>query len=106
MSRSVNPTALLAGATLTFALTLAWQLADTTILRAGELAVQDQPDAALRKQPQADIDRKSAGCLTCHTPDTKTMHGDTVGARAGCADCHGADPSVMRDKAIAKDSPQ
>ena len=73
MSRPINPTALLAGAALTFALTLAWQLVDTATLRAAaETAFQEQPDS-IRKQPQADIDRKSVGCLTCHTPDARSM---------------------------------
>ena len=52
MSRSINPTALLAGATLTFALTLGWQLAGTTIVRAAGEALEQQT-SDLQKQPQA-----------------------------------------------------
>ena len=62
-------------------------------------------EPSLRQQPQADIDKKSAGCLTCHTPDTKSMHRDNL-ARAGCTDCHGGDAGPMRDKSLAKGSPQ
>ncbi len=45
-------------------------------------------------QSQADADRKSAGCVSCHTDtDSRTMHTtDTV--RLGCIDCHGGDASV------------
>ena len=40
-------------------------------------------------QSQAEADRKSGGCLTCHTStDSPTMHlSGTV--RLGCTDCHG-----------------
>jgi len=105
MSRPINPTALLAGAALTFALALTWQLADTTTLRAAGEQAAAQGEPSLRQQPQADIDKKSAGCLTCHTPDTKSMHRDNL-ARAGCTDCHGGDAGPMRDKSLAKGSPQ
>ena len=105
MSRPINPAALLAGAALTFALTLAWQLADTTILTAAGEQAAAQAEPSLRQQPQADIDKKSAGCLTCHTPDTNSMHRDNL-ARAGCTDCHGGDSGPMRDKSLAKGTPQ
>src|SRR5512143_4190850 len=50
--------------------------------------------AAPVRQSREDADRKSVGCLTCHTEtDAKTMHT----ARAvvlGCTDCHGGDATV------------
>lgn len=108
MRRSINPTTLLAGATLTFALTLAWQIVETTSVRAADgwsqEPAQAKPPATLNSQPQAEVDKKSAGCLTCHTPDAPSMHAD--GVRAGCTDCHGGNAGVMRDKALAKDSAQ
>src|SRR5678816_3340539 len=43
----------------------------------------------LSKQTQADADRKSAGCVTCHTQtDSPTMHTATT-VKLGCVDCHG-----------------
>ena len=46
-------------------------------------------DDVLLLQSQADADRKSAGCLTCHTAtDSPTMHA-TGTVRLGCTDCHG-----------------
>jgi hypothetical protein len=50
--------------------------------------------AALSTQSQADADRKSAGCVSCHTTtDAKTMHA-AASVRLGCTDCHGGDVSV------------
>jgi len=47
----------------------------------------DQPN--LLMQSQAEADRKSAGCITCHvSTDSATMH-PTGTVRLGCGDCHG-----------------
>jgi hypothetical protein len=51
-------------------------------------------DNILLLQSQADADRKSAGCLTCHTStDNPTMHA-TGTVRLGCTDCHGGNSEV------------
>ena len=54
------------------------------------------------RQTQAEADRKSAGCVSCHTgSDRKTMH-VTPAIVLGCTDCHGAihgsyaDPHLRR----------
>jgi len=45
-------------------------------------------------QSKADADRKSAGCVSCHTAtDSRTMH-TTETVRLGCTDCHGGDANV------------
>jgi hypothetical protein len=44
-----------------------------------------QPD--LLRQSQADADRKSKGCLTCHR-GIEPMHKNTA-VKLGCVDCHG-----------------
>ena len=45
-------------------------------------------------QSWAEADRKSEGCVTCHTAsDRKTMHA-SEGVVLGCTDCHGGDASV------------
>jgi hypothetical protein len=55
---------------------------------AGSAQTQDE-GSVLLLQSQADADRKSAGCLTCHTSsDSPTMHA-TGTVRLGCSDCHG-----------------
>src|ERR1700722_15878627 len=51
-----------------------------------------QPD--LLEQSQAEADRKSSGCVSCHTTtDSATMH-QTGTVRLGCVDCHTGDPTV------------
>lgn len=60
------------------------------------------PAADLRRQSQADVDRKSVGCLTCHTPDATSMHEEPV--QAGCTDCHGGASDVRVAANAAKGS--
>ena len=60
------------------------------------------PQSSLLSQTQAEADRKSAGCITCHTSeDEATMHPSGT-VRLGCEDCHGGDPAV---KLLAGASP-
>src|ERR1700755_2397678 len=41
-----------------------------------------------------EADRKSAGCITCHSPmDEPTMH-PTKTVQLGCTDCHGGNSSA------------
>src|SRR4051794_16839152 len=54
-------------------------------------------------QTDEDVARKSAGCLTCHTPDSRTMH--VSKAEIGCTDCHGGDASAKREETDARESP-
>jgi hypothetical protein len=53
-----------------------------------------QNSASLRGQSQEEADRKSAGCISCHTAtDEPTMH-TTKTVHIGCADCHGGNASI------------
>jgi hypothetical protein len=55
---------------------------------------QAEGPSPLSAQTQEDADRKSAGCLSCHTDtDAKSMHASPA-VRLGCTDCHGGDASV------------
>ncbi len=64
-----------------------------------------QPDVLLL-QSQAEADRKSAGCITCHTAtDSATMH-STGTVRLGCTDCHGGNAEIRLTADAPKDSPQ
>ena len=48
------------------------------------------------KQSQVDADKKSAGCVTCHTAsDRHTMHANPA-VVLGCTDCHGGNPAVEK----------
>ncbi len=50
---------------------------------------------APQRQTEAEGERKSAGCMTCHSQtDRKTMHVNP-GVVLGCTDCHGGDASVF-----------
>ena len=101
--------AITASGALAFAMALTWSVWQSAPARAVELdqaAAAAQAEPTLQRQSQADVDRKSAGCLTCHKPDQQSMHGEDVGARAGCTDCHGGKSDVMRPSAVAKGTPQ
>jgi hypothetical protein len=103
MSRSIKPSTLLVGASATLAMALAWAIFEPAAIRAAGMAVeQEQParPSTLNSQPQAEVDKKSAGCLSCHTPDAPSMHAEPV--RAGCTDCHGGNAGAMRDKGLAR----
>jgi hypothetical protein len=55
-------------------------------------AKQDAP--SFRGQSQQEADRKSTGCITCHTStDEPTMH-LTKTVFLGCTDCHGGNSSI------------
>ena len=48
-----------------------------------------QAAGELSKQSDADVQKKSAGCLSCHTKtDAPTMH-EAGSVKLGCTDCHG-----------------
>ncbi len=64
-------------------------------LRGGASVAQAQEQAsAVRGQSHKDAERKSAGCITCHSPmDEATMH-PTRTVEIGCTDCHGGNSSA------------
>lgn len=54
-----------------------------------------QDQLALLSQTREDVNRKSAGCLSCHAPiETPSMHRNPA-VQAGCMDCHGGTASVF-----------
>src|SRR5881398_3215261 len=53
-----------------------------------------QEAGPFRGQSQEEGDRKSSGCISCHTStDEPTMH-PTKTVHLGCTDCHGGNPSA------------
>ena len=59
---------------------------------------------ALLSQTAEDVNRKSAGCLSCHAPiETPSMHRNPA-VQAGCADCHGGTASVFVPAGAAQGS--
>jgi len=96
---STYPSTWLLMSATVFALTLAWSVTGRVLAAASQ-----QPTVAstLNNQSQADADRKGTGCLTCHKPDSTSMHAE--GVRAGCTDCHGGDATAGRQPSIARGS--
>ena len=59
-----------------------------------------------RGQSQEEADRKSSGCISCHTStDEPTMH-PTKTVHLGCTDCHGGNSSVAAVTEAAPNSPE
>ena len=64
------------------------------------------PTDVLLQQSQSEADRKSAGCVTCHTAtDSATMH-NTGTVRLGCTDCHGGNSEIRLNADAPKGSPE
>src|SRR5229473_1274982 len=64
-----------------------------------------QESAPFRGQSQEDADRKSSGCVSCHTStDEPTMH-PTRTVAIGCTDCHGGNASASIPSGAALNSP-
>ena len=71
-------------------------------------AAQQSPVATegLLGQSPEDAQRKSAGCISCHTStDEPTMH-PTKTVRLGCTDCHGGNASITVASSVAMNSPE
>src|SRR5258708_28000246 len=65
-----------------------------------------QESASFRSQSQEEADRKSSGCISCHTStDEATMH-PTKTAHIGCTDCHGGNSSISSASGAARNSPE
>ena len=65
-----------------------------------------QESATFRGQSQEQADRKSSGCISCHTStDEPTMH-PTKTVHLGCTDCHGGNSAVSVGSGSASNSPE
>src|SRR6266850_3246401 len=65
-----------------------------------------QEAAQFRGQSQEEADRKSSGCISCHTStDEPTMH-PTRTVHIGCTDCHGGNSSVPVASGSVPNSPE
>jgi hypothetical protein len=77
----------------------------STHSRHSTAAAQD-PQGSIRGQSQEDADRKSAGCIPCHTAtDEPTMH-PSKAVHIGCTDCHGGNAGVSISAGISPGSPE
>ena len=74
-------------------------------LRGSAAHAQDQPTIALG-QSHEDAQRKSTGCITCHSPmDEATMH-PTKTVELGCTDCHGGNSAESVSAGASPNSPE
>src|SRR5437899_713137 len=65
-----------------------------------------QESASVRGQSQEEADRKSSGCVSCHTStDEPTMH-PTKTVHLGCTDCHGGNFSSSVESRTARNAPE
>src|SRR6202521_4624064 len=65
-----------------------------------------QASAPFRGQSKEEADRKSSGCISCHTStDEPTMHPTKI-VHLGCTDCHGGNSSVSVASNTAPNSPK
>jgi hypothetical protein len=63
-----------------------------------------QEAVPFRGESQEEADRKSAGCISCHTStDEPSMH-PTKTVHIGCADCHGGNSSISLTPGTATNS--
>ena len=63
-----------------------------------------QESASYRGQSKDDADKKSSGCISCHTStDEPTMH-PTGTFFLGCTDCHGGNSSILVPVGAAPES--
>src|SRR5712664_3752213 len=71
------------------------------------LSAGASPEAApFQGQSQEEADRKSSGCISCHTStDEPTMH-PTRTVHIGCTDCHGGNASISIVQGTATNSPE
>ncbi|MBV9912455.1 MAG: hypothetical protein JOZ93_07750, partial [Sinobacteraceae bacterium] len=53
-------------------------------------------------QTSAEADRKSRGCLGCHTQTDRVSMHDNPAVKLGCTDCHGGDASVVPERGLVR----
>jgi hypothetical protein len=73
--------------------------------RTPSLTAAGERQTPLQGQSQEEADRKSSGCITCHTStDEPTMH-PSKAVHLGCADCHGGNSAVAITAGAVPNSP-
>src|SRR6266851_2524089 len=75
--------------------------------RTASAALQEVPQkSSPRGQSQEEADRKSSGCVSCHTStDEPTMH-PTKTVHIGCTDCHGGNSSASIASGAPPNTPE
>ncbi|MGC1672923.1 MAG: hypothetical protein WA739_11735 [Candidatus Acidiferrales bacterium] len=85
---------------------IATVIAAASLLAARSRAQSAAQQPSLLGQSQSEVDRKSAGCVSCHTQtDEPSMH-PTRTVRLGCVDCHGGDATVSLPPGVRNATPE
>jgi hypothetical protein len=72
----------------------------------GHASIVQEQTAPFHGQSREEADRKSLGCITCHSPmDEATMH-PTKTVQLGCTDCHGGDFTASIAAGTPANSPE
>ena len=58
--------------------------------------------AAPADQALTEVDRKSIGCIGCHTETARVSMHDNPAVKLGCTDCHGGDASQIPERGLAR----
>ncbi len=84
----------LAAVLISFATLVAWTPSSGEQSNSASSTSPKQPQSELMLQSQAEVDQKSAGCISCHQ-GIEPMHASPA-VRLGCTDCHGGNsqPSI------------
>ena len=78
----------------------------TCTARTVSLRASDEQPGTLRGQSREEANRKSAGCITCHTAtDEPTMH-PSKAVHLGCTDCHGGNSEATISAGMSSSSPE
>jgi hypothetical protein len=78
----------------------------TCTARTVSLRASDEHPGTLCGQSQEEANRKSAGCVTCHTgTDEPTMH-PSKAVHLGCTDCHGGNSDAAISAGMPLNSPE
>src|SRR5271167_1285919 len=74
--------------------------------RIPSITAADDPQGPIRGQSQDEADRKSIGCITCHSSsDEPTMH-PSKAVHLGCTDCHGGNSTTALPSSAKSGSPE
>ena len=74
--------------------------------RIPSITAADDPQGPIRGQSQDEADRKSIGCITCHSSsDEPTMH-PSKAVHLGCTDCHGGNSTTALASSAKSGSPE
>jgi hypothetical protein len=90
------------GAVVALALLAPLSLKASEAEKPSKFATVAEAPAAPVSMSDAEVDKASVGCVSCHTKsDAASMH-LTKAVKLGCASCHGGDPTLIRSAEVVR----